>query len=217
MLRSKSNVELHKSWGTLQYCEGTVYVLQIVQSVPVLIIDIFSVHNTYVLPRLRVRFGCLSWIKVWYLFDIRSTQYSVIIAMSFHIDPLTNGNLPHHGEITALQWRHNDHDSVSNDQPHGCLLNRLFRRRSKKTSMLRVTGLCVGNSSGPVNSPHKWPVTRKMFPFDDVIMRTDALTPYLEDGHPPSQPRYRKVSNIDFILVGSFTISQSSGTTPVKF
>ena len=24
---------------------------------------------------------------------------------------------------------------------------------------------------GPVNFPHKWPVTRKMFPFDDVIMR----------------------------------------------
>ena len=23
---------------------------------------------------------------------------------------------------------------------------------------------------GPVKSPHKWPVTRKMFPFDDVIM-----------------------------------------------
>ena len=22
----------------------------------------------------------------------------------------------------------------------------------------------------PVNSPHKWPVTRKMFPFDNVIM-----------------------------------------------
>ena len=70
-----------------------------------------------------------------------------------------------------LRWRHNDHDSVSNHQPHGCLLNRLFRRRSKKTSKLRVTGLCVGNSPGPVNSPHKGPVTRKMFPFDDVIMR----------------------------------------------
>ena len=69
-----------------------------------------------------------------------------------------------------LQWRHNDHDSVSNHQPHGCLLNSLFRRRSKKTSKLRVTGLCVGNSPGPVNSPHKGPVTRKMFPFDDVIM-----------------------------------------------
>ena len=72
--------------------------------------------------------------------------------------------------MKALQWRHNDHDSVSNHQPHGWLLNRLFRRWSKKTSKLRVTGLCVGNSPGPVNSPHKWPVTRKMFPFDDVIM-----------------------------------------------
>ena len=46
----------------------------------------------------------------------------------------------------SLQWRHNGHDSVSNHQPHDCLLNRLFRRRSKKTSKLRVTGLCAGNS-----------------------------------------------------------------------
>ena len=27
-----------------------------------------------------------------------------------------------------------------------------------------------GIHRGPVNSPHKWPVTRKMFAFDDVIM-----------------------------------------------
>ena len=27
-----------------------------------------------------------------------------------------------------------------------------------------------GIHQGPVNSPHKWPVTQKMFPFDDVIM-----------------------------------------------
>ena len=29
----------------------------------------------------------------------------------------------------SLQWRQNDHDDVSNHQPHGCLPNRLFRRR----------------------------------------------------------------------------------------
>ena len=46
--------------------------------------------------------------------------------------------------ISSLQWRHND--GVSNHQPHDCLLKRLFRRRSKKTSKLRVTGLCEGNS-----------------------------------------------------------------------
>ena len=71
---------------------------------------------------------------------------------------------------SSLRWLHNRRDSVSNYQRYDCLLNRLFRRRSKKTSKLSVTGLCAGNSPGPVNSPHKWPVTRKMFPFDDVIM-----------------------------------------------
>ena len=77
---------------------------------------------------------------------------------------------------SPLRWRHNDHDSVSNHQPHGCLLNRLYRRRTKKTSKFCVTGLCVGNSPGPVNSPHKGPVTRKMFPFDDVIMQKTSHT-----------------------------------------
>ena len=46
----------------------------------------------------------------------------------------------------TLQWRHNERDGVSNHQPHDCLPNRLLRRRSKKTSKHRVTGLCVGNS-----------------------------------------------------------------------
>ena len=43
------------------------------------------------------------------------------------------------------QWHVRD-DGVSNRQPHDCLLKRLFRRKSKKTSKLRITGLCVGNS-----------------------------------------------------------------------
>ena len=29
-----------------------------------------------------------------------------------------------------------------------------------------------GTHRSPVNLPHKWPVTRKLFPFDDVIMNT---------------------------------------------
>ena len=55
--------------------------------------------------------------------------------------------------FTTLRWRHNDHAGVSNHQPHGCLLNRLFRRKSKKTSKLRVTGLCAGNSPGTGEFP----------------------------------------------------------------
>ena len=56
-------------------------------------------------------------------------------------------------EIPTLHLRHNDHDGVSNHQPHDCLLIRLFRRRSKKTSKLRVTGLCAGNSPGTGEFP----------------------------------------------------------------
>ena len=44
-------------------------------------------------------------------------------------------------------------DSVSNHQHHDCSLNLLFRRRSKKTSKLRVTGLCAGNSPGTGEFP----------------------------------------------------------------
>ena len=53
----------------------------------------------------------------------------------------------------TLQWHHNGRDSVSNHQLHDCLLNRLVRRRSKKTSKLRVTGLWVGNSPGTSEFP----------------------------------------------------------------
>ena len=38
------------------------------------------------------------------------------------------------------------YNNVINHQPHHCLLRRLFGSRSKKTSKLRVTGLCAGNS-----------------------------------------------------------------------
>ena len=53
----------------------------------------------------------------------------------------------------TLRWRHNGRGSVSNHQPHDCLLNRLFRRKSKKTSKLHVTGLCAGNSPGTGEFP----------------------------------------------------------------
>ena len=75
----------------------------------------------------------------------------------------------------SLQWRHNGYHGVSNHQPYGCLLNRLFRRRSKKIVKLRITGLCAGTHRWLVDSSHKWPVTWKIFPFDDVIMVSDSI------------------------------------------
>ena len=40
------------------------------------------------------------------------------------------------------------------------------RKHQSCASLAFVRGI----HRGPVNSPHKWPVTQKIFPFDDVIM-----------------------------------------------
>ena len=53
----------------------------------------------------------------------------------------------------TLPWHQHGHEGVSNHQPHCCLLNRSFWRRSKKTSKLRVTGFCAGNSSATGEFP----------------------------------------------------------------
>ena len=73
------------------------------------------------------------------LFSLRKGHLQSAILFPYTVDSLYN-------TTTSLEWRHNGPDSVSNHQPHGCLL----RRRSRKISKLRVTGLCAGNS--PVTS-----------------------------------------------------------------
>ena len=65
---------------------------------------------------------------------------------------------------------HNKRDGVSNHRRHDCLLNRLFTRRSKKTSKLRVTGLCEGNlpMTGGFSSQRSSNAEKVI--FDDVII-----------------------------------------------
>ena len=46
------------------------------------------------------------------------------------------------------------------------------RKPQSSASLVFVSGI----QQGPVNSPHKWPVTRKIFPFDDVIMFIHLLS-----------------------------------------
>ena len=70
----------------------------------------------------------------------------------------------------SLQWRHYGRDGVSNHQRYDCLLYRLFTRRSKKHQSSASLAFARGIHRWPVNSSHKRPITRKMFPFDDVII-----------------------------------------------
>ena len=58
-------------------------------------------------------------------------------------------------------WRHNRHDGVSTVNSDADQ-----RKHQSSASLAFVRGI----HRAPVNTPRKWPVTRKMFPFDDVIM-----------------------------------------------
>ena len=60
----------------------------------------------------------------------------------------------------------------SNHRRLNCFLNHLFRRRSKKTLKLCVTGLCEGegNQPGTGGFPHKGPETWNKFPFPSCMI-----------------------------------------------
>ena len=84
-------------------------------------------------------------------------------------------NIQDKGE-PALQWHHNERDGISNHQRLDCLQNHLFRRRSKEHQPSASLAFVRGIHRWPVNSPHKGPVTRKIFPFDEVIVRYETET-----------------------------------------
>ena len=67
-------------------------------------------------------------------------------------------------------WRHNEYDGVSHHRltiVYSTVYSDAHQRKHQSSaSLVFVRGI----HRGPVNSPRKWPVTRKMLPFDDVIM-----------------------------------------------
>ena len=75
----------------------------------------------------------------------------------------------------TLQWRHNEHDGVSDHQSRDCFTQPFIQAQIKKHQSSASLGFVRGIHRSPVNSPHKGPVTRKMFPFDDVIMYADII------------------------------------------
>ena len=109
----------------------------------------------------------------------------------------------------SLWWRHNDHDNVSNHQPREGLLNRSFRRRSKKTSKVRVTGLCVWNSPGPVNSPQKGQLRGKCFHLMTSSWLTSVcvLTTFFTNGSIPWYAQVFEITLVD-ILLSTFSCSE---------
>ena len=67
------------------------------------------------------------------------------------------------GLIILSQLRHNEHESVCSGVDRG--------KHQSSASLAFVRGIY----QSPVNSPHKWPVMREMFPFDDVIIMVSKI------------------------------------------
>ena len=85
--------------------------------------------------------------------------------------------LPHYSDVIM--------SAMASQSPASRLFTQPFVQAAiKKTSKLCITGLCEGNPPLTGRFPHKGPVTRKMFPFENVFI-------YSIQSH-----EYRKISNI---------------------
>ena len=100
-----------------------------------------------------------AWVWVW---KLSSEDYSRIswcnVLNSSHYDDVIMDEIA--SQITSLTIVYS-----------AVYLDADQRKHQSSASLAFVRGI----HRGPVNSPHKWPITRKMFPFDDVIMQTVIL------------------------------------------
>ena len=104
-----------------------------------------------------IKFRSTVFVKGIHRWPVNSTQKGPIIyGKRFHA--ITSTII-----LATLQWRHNWHDSVSNHQRLYCLLNVSTGADQRKHQNSASLASVMGIHRGPVNSPHKWPVTRKVF------------------------------------------------------
>ena len=134
----------------------------------------------------------------------------------FEAADCTSGGL--YNLVDWLQWRHNGCDCVSNHQPHDCLLKRLFRRRSKKTSKLRATGPCAGNSPVTGEFPAQMAsnaenasIFRRHHGLIGFIVVWGSETPYTTNNHLKCS-QWPQSSRPDYFSV-PVTLSDSSEVT----
>ena len=118
-------------------------------------------------------------------------QYTVCVKLNFHVHKLTSRSFlkadlvfwPEETEYRRLLIKKRCNINHYNDVIMGPIASQITshtivysivysdadqRKHQSSASLAFVRGI----HRGPVNSPHKWPVTRKMFPFDDAIMDT---------------------------------------------
>ena len=96
---------------------------------------------------------CIIAFKIHLHYDIKTTRLHKHLFITFHYNDVIMGAIA--SQIITLTIVFSIDYSDAGQRKH---------QSSASLAIVRWI------HRGPVNSPHKWPVTRKMFPFDDVIM-----------------------------------------------
>ena len=91
-----------------------------------------------------LKYSLIIWVMVFRATEVKKKSWLDGFPWCLRTNTLTS----YWNEVALflLQWCHNECHGISNHWCLDCLLNRLFRHRSKKTSKLHITALCEGNS-----------------------------------------------------------------------
>ena len=130
--------------------------------------------------------GCLCMFCVFFVCFCDNKEFSInnnaatlswiVISTIETVPPYTRAvtviiRLNQTNYIMTLKWPHNERDVVSNYARLDCLLGSNFKENIKAPRHWPLWGeTTCGRYRWPVDSPHKGPVTRKVYPFDDVNM-----------------------------------------------
>ena len=221
-----SNITKHQVWGLLSQFSPFRYFPSFSELWKEWLPEWYQVHIWQVSPQLRCgdTWQIWTWFKVsnLYFCKIKISRNGELNERSFsnHHPRRTNdieicianflslSYLIHLGNIVNAWYCHHYND-VTMDSiasqitsltiAHSTVYSGADQRKHQSSAPLAFVR---GIHRGPVNSPHKWPVTRKMFPFDDVIMmdiKDYPLDPQLYIAFKPSDEtsKYDAISQIE--------------------
>ena len=113
------------------------------------------------------------WNVIWHLQRLHILPMMVLVWLNIRQNCVARGiSFALSTEGRTLQWRHNECDGISNHHRLDCFCSTVCSgadqtKHQSSASLAFVRGI----RRRIVDSPYKEPVTRKIFLFDDVIMR----------------------------------------------
>ena len=197
--------------------------------------SLYTTHFCYMWLKLTYSIICREIVhqenmnvhKIYHTPSFAEVIISHIITFMYYVShwPWCTLSVLHHCHICcsdyfrgwlSLQWRHDEREGVSDHQSCDCLLNRLFKHTSKKTSKPCVTGLCVGNSpvtgefpaqrASNVENVSIWWCHHVKTPLDFVSLTTYQSIIYVEIWMPFQKPAHRDPCWFRTLVVRDFSL-----------